>query len=108
MKSDNLGGNKYLITCSQQPNPDLKVSEVSAKSNQVRIVSQASDDLCDQLNGFNSLALNPLGNDIIASSSRKFVKSSDEEGSGDLGSVQLWKLTEESLTNQAVSLGNKR
>lgn len=85
VKSDALNGRKYLISCSEQPYPALKVSEIN--DNQVAVVSQTSEKLADGLNGFNALALNPLCNEMFASSSTNFVRSDAEDVEEDMASV---------------------
>jgi len=39
LKSESLNGNKYIVSCSMEPYPDLKISEVNAQANNVTIIS---------------------------------------------------------------------
>ena len=56
----------------------------------------APTDLADSLNGFTSLALNPLSSTLFASASRDYVRP--EEGSSNMrGPIQLWKLESEMM-----------
>lgn len=100
VKSDALNGNKYLISCSEQPYPSLKVSEINAQNSSVTVLSQTNEKVADALNGFNSLALNPLCNEMFASCSSNYVRSDAEDVEEDLASVQIWKLDEQSLFNK--------
>lgn len=65
----------------------------------VTVLSQTNEKLADILGGFNSLALNPLCNEMFASCSTNFVKTDLEDIDEDLASVQIWKLSEDSLSN---------
>lgn len=63
------------------------------------MLSQTSEKVADQLNGFNGLALNPLSNEVFASCSTSFIKTEREDIDAELSSVQIWKLSEDSLSN---------
>lgn len=90
LKSDLLQGNKFLVSCSGEPSPDLKVSLVSQKSNDVRVVCQVDAETAEALGGWNSLAINPIETEMFASSSKNFVKNKAPVGeaeSNKLGSI---------------------
>ena len=69
IKSDSNEGKKFAITCSEQPGPALKISEVDTKENTLDVVAKVSDSIAAKLNGWNQLRLNPVQNDIFAASS---------------------------------------
>jgi len=98
-KSETLNGNKYVISCSIEPYPDLKVSLVGDKGSSLTVVSQVGKDLANRMGGWNALALNPTDSDFFASSSINFVKKPSDPESEQLASVQLWKLKEDTLNN---------
>lgn len=103
--------NKYLVTCSQEPEPALKVSQVGSDGKSVTLLSQASSEMAEALGGWNNLSLNPADHAVFAASSLNFQKKSQAEpaeGQRELGSIQVWKLSEETLSNHAVRVGSKR
>lgn len=107
--SESMEGNKYLVTCSQQPDPALKVCRVGSDDKSVTLMSQASSEFGEALGGWNNLSLNPADHDVFAASSVNFVKKPQgdvAEGQRELGSIQVWKLSDETLTNQAVRVGS--
>ena len=93
-----LEGRKFVVSSSEQPYPDLKILEVSDK-NKVKVIASVAEDLSDQVNGWNVLAQNPITNEIFASASTNFVKKDMETEDKQLSSVQIWNLSEESLSN---------
>ncbi len=42
LKCDNLNGRKFIISCSEVPYPQLKISEVNTSNTQIKVVCQAS------------------------------------------------------------------
>jgi hypothetical protein len=77
------------------------VSEIDTANGQVRTLGKANEDLADRLNGWNQIAQNPVEGALFASASKAFVKGDSVEGYGqskDLGSVQLWKLSDQTLS----------
>jgi len=101
-KSDELGGKKIVVSCSEQPCPALKVCEVDTQAKTLVEKASASSKLAAGLNGWSDLALNPLSGDVFASSSKNYVRTENDTESQNLGSIQLWKLTNEMLSNGAV------
>jgi hypothetical protein len=79
-KSDKTGGRKLVVTCSEQPYPQFKVSQVDPQSKQIEVVAEASEDLSEKLRGWNALALNPVVDNLVASASRDYVRPSVGEG----------------------------
>ena len=45
---DNLNSNKYLVTCSELPNPELIISEVQNDSKSLKVIAKAKDHLQEQ------------------------------------------------------------
>ena len=72
--------------------------EVSDK-NKVKVIASVSEEISDQVNGWNALAQNPITNEVFASASTNFIKKDLESEDKQLSSVQIWKLSEESLSN---------
>lgn len=108
VKSDTLSGKKFLVSCSVEPFPDLKVCEVSQKENGITVLAQASREYADSLGGWNCLSLCPTDNELFAASSINFKKKA-QESDEKLSSVQLYRLSEETLGNMSVKTGsNKR
>ena len=97
-KCDEMGGKKYLITCSEQPAPELKICEVDTQAKSIQAVFKATEDLCQNLNGFTHLSQNPVASTVFASSSRDFVKATDDANSSstvaNLGPIQLWDIND--------------
>ena len=60
VKSDCNDGKKFAITCSEQPCPMLKISEVDTQENTLDVVAKVSDIVAVKLNGWNALRLNPV------------------------------------------------
>lgn len=80
-KCDGMGGKKILVTSSEQPFSEFKVSELSTQNNQVTVLASASEDLAERLGGWTSLSLNPATDNLIASACKNFVRNpSDAEG----------------------------
>jgi len=85
-----MDGKKFLLTCSLEPQPALKVCIVGTESNSVDLISQVSTELSEALGGWNSLSVNPTNNDLIASSSINLLRKpavTGMEGELDLGSI---------------------
>ena len=95
-----LAGKKILVTCSEQPFPELIVSEIDTANGQVKTLGKVNEDLADRLNGWNRLAQNPVEGGLFASCSKEFVRGDGAESYGeskDIGSIQLWKLNDQTL-----------
>ena len=76
----------------------MKVSKIDKEN--IELVAQVNEELADKLNGWNALALNPIATETFASSSRHFTKQPGQsELDNELGSIQIWKLDENSLTS---------
>ena len=59
-------------------------------------ILSASADIVDSVNGFSSLALNPLSSTLFASASRDYVRQ-EENSTTHRGPIQLWKLDSEMM-----------
>ena len=66
-KSDEFNGKKLVVTCSKQPYPELKISEIEHSN--LNPVCEVSTQLGETLNGWNHLALNPVDSQVFAASS---------------------------------------
>ena len=111
LKSETMDGKKFLLTCSLEPQPALKVCIVGTESNSVDLISQVSTELSEALGGWNSLSVNPTNNDLIASSSINLLRKpavTGMEGELDLGSIQMWRLSEDSLYNQVTKTSSSK
>ena len=64
--------------------------------------------MSEALDGWNSLVLNPVNNELMAAASKNFVKREESEVSKNLATVQIWKLNESALGNMAHKVGLKR
>jgi len=68
--------------------------------------------MAERLGGWSQLALNPTNNELFAAGSPNFVKQKGVavgDETPDLASIQLWKLTDENVTNMSNKVGsNKR
>jgi hypothetical protein len=53
------------------------------------------------------LAQNPISNGVFASASTNFIKRDIETEDKQLSSVQIWKLSEESISNFGAQLEGK-
>ena len=86
------------------------MTEISKDSTKANVVSAASAELGELLGGWNALSVNPTNNDLFASSSSNLIrKPADSADSNlDIGSIQMWKLSEEALSSMGHSIGNKR
>ena len=88
-QSDKLDGNKYLITCSELPSPEIIVSEVDANGKSMKVIAKASNQLQENSEcGYTCLAQNPLDREFFASSSQ--VIDDMEQG------IALWELNPDS------------
>ena len=69
----------------------------------MKTLGRANDDLADRLNGWGQLALNPVESGLFATASKAFAKGEAVESYGDskdIGSVQLWKLNDQTLRSE--------
>ena len=90
-KSDLNKGTKYLISCSELPNPELTITEVASDKRSVKVVAKAKDEFSDECQcGYTCLAQNPLSKEKFAASSQ--VIEDNEKG------ISLWEVNPESET----------
>lgn len=89
-KSDKNRGTKYLVSCSELPNPELVITEVSSDKKNVKIIAKGKDDLLgdDCQCGYTCLAQNPLEKERFAASSQ--IIQDSEKG------ISLWQVDPES------------
>jgi hypothetical protein len=83
-KCDSLGGKKLILTASEQPGPALKISEFDSHKKSLSILGQASAELSERLNGWQSLALNPLQDNLVAAASSQYHRDTDELKGGSI------------------------
>lgn len=90
-------GTKYLVSCSELPNPELTISEVSSDLKSVKIIAKGKDEFADDCQcGYTCLAQNPLYNDRFAAASQ--VIEDSEKG------ISLWEVNPEAWKNSDTSV----
>jgi WD40 repeat protein len=99
LRNDTLD-KKIVITCSSQPNSELKVSELSHtqvgkdgnKQYQFTLLAQSKDDLNSE--SFKCLSSNPLNNDFFCSAGVVNTHKSDDSVMGQVKEtgILVWKL----------------
>lgn len=77
---------RFLVTCSELPRPQLTVTRVSEDKNTVKVIARAKDSITeDSPCGYTCMAQNPLVREHFASSSQ--IIEDAEQG------IAVWDLT---------------
>lgn len=77
---------RFLVTCSELPRPQLTVTKVSEDKNAVKVIARGKSSLTeDSACGYTCLAQNPLVREHFASSSQ--IIDDAEQG------IAMWDLT---------------